>query len=94
LWQIEKEEVDYALRFKRRAKSDFNTYPPRIILIVLHQLNAEVEGTLDCQIGVSGIKGVPYFELHVLPPVPLSVSEVSSQRSIEGITNSVNLNKF
>lgn len=89
MWQIQKEQVDYALRFKRRAKSDFNTYPPRIV-ILLCQLNAEVEGTLDCRIGVSGIKEVPYFDLHVLPPVPLS--EVSSQGSFEGTMNSINLN--
>lgn len=87
LWQIQKDQVDYALRFKRRAKSDFNTYPPRII-ISLCQLNAAEEFTLECRIGVSGIKEVPYFDLHIFPPIPLS--EVSSQKSFEGNTSSIN----
>ena len=76
--QIQREVVDYALKYRKQARSDIITYPPRIVITV-RQSDPNSDRSLDCRIDVSGIRALPYIELHVSPP---SASEVSSQRSI------------
>ena len=70
--------MDYALEFKRKACSIVSAYPPRIVFSFC-QLDPNVDTSIECRIGVSGIQGVSSYDLHV---PPISSSETSSQRGI------------